>query len=538
MARPQPYTVACDGGLVTSSNSIDLLRTPGVATKLENFEVSIEGGYRRINGYTKYKVGDVTAARPSGAADTILGVFPYGDGVIACVSDDIYFSNDGATWLQINRSSVASTGDNYTAFTGRSVLNRTSQGRCSFVVFEGANFDHGELIIADGANSLYSFRMEGTGNLNTRTFFAKEITTGLPSGKGIQFITIHDQHLIAAGVEDNLNTIYFSEYNDPDSFGGTNAGSITISDQIVGIKGFREDLMIFCENSIHKLVNINVKANMRVDPITESIGCLSGYSIQEIGGDLVFLAPDGIRTVAGTARIGDIELGTVTKAIQPIMAEIARNINEYTISSLVLREKSQYRLYYTDPDLNNDQQKGIIGTLRPNGFQWSETVGLEVTDVNSSFDNSGIEVYYHGDTTGFVFTHDVGYAFDGVDINAKFQTPDYDYGDIGTLKTLHYIKISITPESDIQPTLRIKFDYADNTIPQPADIVLDDVPAPSLFGFSVFGQSIFGSPEQPLVRKALIGSGHTNNFRIFSNDQKAPYIVNGFYVDYFPSGRR
>ncbi len=54
MAASQPFTVACDGGLVKSTNSLDLLRTPGVATKLRNFEVSIEGGYRRINGYTKF----------------------------------------------------------------------------------------------------------------------------------------------------------------------------------------------------------------------------------------------------------------------------------------------------------------------------------------------------------------------------------------------------------------------------------------------------------------------------------------------------
>ena len=53
MARAQPYTVACEGGLVTASNQIDLLRNPGVATDLQNFEVSVEGGYRRINGYTK-----------------------------------------------------------------------------------------------------------------------------------------------------------------------------------------------------------------------------------------------------------------------------------------------------------------------------------------------------------------------------------------------------------------------------------------------------------------------------------------------------
>jgi hypothetical protein len=42
MARSQPFTVACEGGLVTASNQIDLLRRPGVATELENFEVSIE----------------------------------------------------------------------------------------------------------------------------------------------------------------------------------------------------------------------------------------------------------------------------------------------------------------------------------------------------------------------------------------------------------------------------------------------------------------------------------------------------------------
>jgi len=534
MARSQPYTVACDGGLLTSSNAIDLLKTPGVATKLQNFEVSIEGGYRRVNGYAKYKVGDVTAAQPAGSTATILGVFPYADGVIACVSDDIYFTNDGATWLQINRSSVSNTGDNHTAFTGRSVLNRTNQGQCTFAIAEGATFDYGEVFIADGANKIYSFRMEGTGNLNTRTFFAAEIT--VDSTNGVKFITIHDNHLIAAGVANNLNTVYHSQVNDYDNFAA--GGSFTLSDQVVGIKGFREDLILFCENSIHKLINLHSSDTVRIDPITDNVGCLSGYSIQEIGGDLLFLAADGFRTVAGTARIGDVELGTVSKQIQPIVSELARNIDDYTINSLVIREKSQYRLYYTNVNLANSAQKGIVGTLRPNGFQWSELLGLEVTSVNSNFDNNGVEVYYHGDTNGYIYTHDVGYSFDGSSINAIYETPDYDYGDFGTLKTLHYIKISITPESNIQPTLRVRYDYSSSDIPQPEDILLDSVPAPSLFGQSVFGQAIFGAAEQPLVRESLVGSGHSNNFRFSSNDSNSPYIINGFYVDYIPSGRR
>ena len=68
MAASQPYTVACSGGLVTASNQIDLLKTPGVATDLKNFEVSIEGGYRRINGYTKF--GESNSVQPTGSADT------------------------------------------------------------------------------------------------------------------------------------------------------------------------------------------------------------------------------------------------------------------------------------------------------------------------------------------------------------------------------------------------------------------------------------------------------------------------------------
>ena len=49
MANSQPFTVACEGGLIKSTNSLGLLKTPGFATTLRNFEVGTEGGYRRIS---------------------------------------------------------------------------------------------------------------------------------------------------------------------------------------------------------------------------------------------------------------------------------------------------------------------------------------------------------------------------------------------------------------------------------------------------------------------------------------------------------
>jgi hypothetical protein len=136
----------------------------------------------------------------------------------------------------------------------------------------------------------------------------------------------------------------------PTDFSGTGSGSIALEDQIEGIASFRNELFIFCTNSIFKLININDSSNIAIVPVTKNVGCLSGYSIQEIGGDLIFLAPDGFRTVAGTARIGDVELGTVSKAIQPLVTDLTENINNFVINSLVLREKSQYRLLLSKPD--------------------------------------------------------------------------------------------------------------------------------------------------------------------------------------------
>jgi len=531
MARSQPFTVACAGGLVNSANAIDLLRTPGVATELRNFEVSIEGGYRRINGYTKFGTN-----QPTGSTTDILGVMPYADGVVVCAGTDIYFTQDGTTYLQINKLSHSS-GDNYSTFTGRSVTARTGQGQVQFAMFEGAAQDYGTIIIADGANKPFSFRMEGTGDLSARTYFTEEVT--VTGTKHATFVTSHDHHLIAAGVEDNENTVYYSVYNDPLDFGGTGAGAVTISDKVVGVRGFRQDLFIFCENSIHKLININNSSTVAVVPVAENVGCLSGYSIQEIGGDLIFLAPDGLRTVAGTARIGDVELGTVSKAIQPTVTDLANNINLYTISSVVLREKSQYRLFYTNTGADNTAQRGIIGTLRPDGFQWSETRGIEVTAIGSGFNTDGIEKYYHGDTDGYIYSHDTGNNFDGNEVLARYETPNYDYGDLGTLKTLHYLRVSASAEGVVEPNVQVRFDYSSTDVPQPADLFdLGIIDPPSKFSDAVFGTNVFGGASNPLIRVPLQGSGTSNNFTVISEDTKAPYTINGFYVDYIPSGRR
>jgi len=546
----QPYALACEGGLDKSSSSFELLRRPGAATRLRNFEVDIAGGYRRINGFSAF--GGASAANPSTDND-ILGLHVYADGVIVCVSTNIYFTLDGITWLQINKASVDSGGDDYTAFTGRSAAARTSQGKAHFATFEG-DTTYGEVVITDEGSGVkpFYFKMTGTGALSDRTYFAKEITV---SGTVYpKFCTIHDKHLVVGGAATAPNTIYYSDSAkttgaDIDDF-ANDGGAIKLDDQVVGLKSFRDDLIIFCRNSIWKLSNINNSSTIAVTPITQNIGCLDGKSIQEIGGDLVFLAPDGIRTLAGTVRIGDVELGTVSRSIQPVMKDIADNIGTYNISSIVIRDKSQYRLYYGSSS-SGDAAEGIIGTLKTNEqgftqFQWSEIFGIDASAAAASgFNYSGVEKHYHGDYAGRVFNHDTGDSFlntsgTATNIVAEYQTPDLDYGDLGTLKTLKYVKVSATPEGTVATKLRIRYNFDDPDTPQPSDYSLS-IDKPSLFGTAAFGTTaghVFGAASDPITRQVVEGSGHSNYFRIFSDDQNSPYTVNGLYIDYVPSGRQ
>ena len=119
---------------------------------------------------------------------------------------------------------------------------------------------------------------------------------------------------------------------------------------------------------------------------------------------------------------------------------IANGINNFVITSGTLRSKSQYRLFYTNVSQSSSVSKGIIGTLTPNGFEWSETKGIQATGFATGLDKDGVEQLYHGDNSGYIYNHDTGNVFNPAgsasNVEAQYYTPDLDFGDIGTRKTM------------------------------------------------------------------------------------------------------
>ena len=598
----QGASITVAGGLDLVSSSHALFRTPGAATILENFESSTTGGYRRINGYTKW--GGSNSAAPSGTlTDIITGLTPYGGGVVACQGSGIYWSNNGINWLQINKDTyVTKTGTvsvssgsatvtgSGTAFTTEFSVNdriqinsinyrvlsitsntvltldsnvqtaassqvvkksgvlgsalssattilRTNQTNNQFATFE-SDGAYGSLYITDGTNKIAEFQITVSGGVNT--YYFEELASPAPANPKI--CEIFSERLVVAGQSSSTSTVVYSARLKPYDFEGSSAGEIDVGDIIVGIKVFRNSLIIFCKNSIFELTSLD--STPIIKSITKNIGCVNGNSIQEIGGDLIFLAPDGLRTVAGTARIDDVEIGSISRKILPLINNLLTNIQQFTLSSMVIRERSQYRLFYHKSGQGQSGQLGIIGTFKfdSNGvpaFEWSEAKGMDLKFCSSELNPQNEEVKFGANETGYIYEIDKGNNFDGANINAKFQTPDMDYGDNGLRKSLYTVKANIKPEGT-QPDLkmRIRYDFESTDVPQPGSVAVGTLAATSLYGTAVFGTATYGAVTLPSKRMLVTGSGFSNNFRFFSNDTNAAYAVNGLFVSFIAGGRR
>lgn len=493
-----PFVVRLGGGLVLDKDTFSI--PPGAALQLQNFEPDINGGYRRINGFTKFDSNQV-----GGSTGTILGIHIYKDQAIVAKGTSVF----------------KSTGSGYTSID----TGRTSAGRYTFANF---NFNNTEkMVFCDGTNRPSAFDNSSITDLSNA-----------PSDP--QFVAIFKNHVFFAGMSTNPQEVVFSSPFDETDYSTTNgAGTLKVDSAVKALKVFRDRLFIFCEDEIFFLAGASI-ADFQMQPVTRSIGCVDGFSVQEIAGDLIYLAPDGLRTIAGTEKIGDVELGTVSKQIQPRLD----NVSTDRISSVVIRSKSQYRLFFPTDSGGTTSSPGIIGVIKAGveggvGWEYADLRGIKAACCTSGF-ISGTETVLHGGYDGYVYKQESGNDFDGTDMAAIYRGPDYTMGDAGIRKMMQRIIWNYDNEGTVDSTFRIRYDFNSSETPQPASYTLTTGAAVAIYGntASTYGTAVYGSSGTPLVRQSVEGGGFTVAVRLDDVAGAAPISLKGYQLEFTPGGRR
>jgi hypothetical protein len=658
MDQLQTYSFEFRGGLVSNLSPLQHgTQLPGSARLLRNFEPSIDGGYRRIEGFDKYSTSFVPAygqpkvqgggqtgttliisnihtapiagdtftisgvsgaytIAPSGVSynnvykqatltlttslasspadkasitftshtGVVKGVVAWENTVLAYRNSDVYVT-PGNTYSQINipshgtvlvngagqtgstlavdgltsipqigeTFSVAGIENVYTVLAIPTVTSTaatlsiypalaSSPANNASVTWLSSSRSDGELLrstkyklagvnkvmCVDGYN--YPFTWDGT------TFVT--LSSAPSDVYAASFVVYHKNQMFFAKGE----TITFTApYTDSDFSAANGAGVINVGGNITGLIVFRESLIIFTEKTISQLVG-NTIQDFVLQPITKNVGCVASDTIEEIGGDVIFLGPEGLRLLSATDRLGDFNLGVVSKPIQEEMTTLIASSSSF--SSCVIKQKSQYRIFGYNNNITSNNSKGVIGTQTvgndTSNMSWAETIGIKAYVCDSDYTNQ-VEVLVFANNDGYVYRMESGNSFDGNNIIASFATPFVYINDPRVRKTFYKMVLYTDPLGSVETSVNLKLDFDTLDSIQPDTIVLsNNTTTAGFYGSNnaKYGVTVYGSKLKNQFETQLIGSGFSASLQFVSEGINAPFSLDAATIEFSTHDRR
>lgn len=511
MDRWSNLPVVCRGGIrLDIERQVLGTQYPGAALDLVNYEPSVDGGYRRILGFAKYSTTQVPGT------GNILAVQPALDGVFAVRktgSDNALYYSTGGSW--------------------GSVLNTTTRtGTPSKARILPYNIVEEAIVVTDGVNPAGKWDGSNYTHLNG---------SGAPSAPKYA-TTFRNRLVLAPG--STASSVVLSAPADDENFNGLDgAVELKVSDTVLGIATFREVLYIFCKNSIHKVEGQTV-SNFVVGDVSKEIGCLGHDTIQELGGDVIYLSQTGFRSLAATERFNDLELGVVSRGIQSILTpKLTLDENDY--SSVVIPSKNQYRCFFYASGTADGETVNFMGKLTDNPidpkgqYEWAKLAAVRASCAGHSYDNETELTVFANADDGYVYEMESGNSFDGANIPYRWYSPYMTFSNGQIRKVLHKVDLYTELTGTLDATLAVRFDQSGSNVLQPETIQLGATTSASVYGpSSLYGTATYATTFYPVLKENLVGSGFTAQFRIYGADTKEPHRFDTLDITYAAKGRR
>lgn len=507
----ETFPIEFRGGLISNQSPLQQgINSVGSATLLQNYEPAKQGGYSKLRGYDKAYAAAVSGSgRMLGLAvvDTTKAVAIRSNGTVSQ-----YWYNAGAGWT--SAGTAASLG---------------SRVRFTRINFNGTP----KIVFVDGVNapSVYNTVTNGL------VFLTTAPAEVLASSSVIEF----KSHVFYAKGDVLSFTAPFVE---DDFLVANGAGTIRVGSNITGLAVFRNTLIVFSEGRVQQVTGSSV-SDFALQPITEDIGCIDGNTIQEIGGDIIYLAPDGLRLLSATDRNDDFALEI---ASDPISKDANTFLNSGgTFSSLVIREKNQYRIFSYINSETPQVSKGLLAVKfsdqGASRIEWATTKGIRAAVSDSAYTGSFERIIFANED-GYIYRMDVGNSFDSLPIEAIFETPYMPISDPQIRKTFYKMTLYVTPNGGLDLKANIRYDFGRVNgflVIQPPTIdFMASGTAVFTYGSSgsVYGTAIYGGELDKVYSKMLIGSGKTFSIRFEENSTNPSHTLDSAIVEFKPLDRQ
>ena len=141
-------------------------------------------------------------------------------------------------------------------------------------------------------------------------------------------------------------------------------------------------------------------------------------------------------------ELATLNLARLVSNVQKRFQELT-DVDEFT--SLVIPDKTQYRIFFSNASTARASTKGIIAVRRGEGYEFGDTLGIRANATDSTV-VAGETFVLHGDFDGYVYRQEQGNEFDGNTIVGKYRSPDLTMGDAGIRKNFQRVIINYAPE--------------------------------------------------------------------------------------------
>lgn len=494
-----------EGGLITNLGRLEQgIQAPGSATMLRNFEPSVQKGYSKILGYEKF------SAEPIPNTGQVFSAIMLSQAKALVMRNSVYYVSQGSDWTRkVTAPNLGATK----------------------VRHDHYNFNGNEMVVlVDGLNRPAYYNVTND-------------TMGFDSGAPTDVVG-------ASIVKVFKGSLFFSKgpllsftapYADQDYATGNGAGVINVGTEITGLTVFRDQLIIFGVDKIFYLAG-NTSEDFELQPIADKTGCLSHESIQEVGGDILYLGPDGIRYLSATQKNNDFGLERASVNIQNDMTKFAKNNSIF--ASTVIRAKSQYRIFTFTSSLPRRVSQGWLATRyadqTASNIQWGQVVGMKVYSCDSrQFDRQEIIVFSSDDD--YLYKMENGNSFDGEAIDCLFETPFMPITDPRKRKTVYKHSLYASMNGKFTLTCSVKLDYRASGIIQPPSFLIGaNEGGGAIFGdgISKFGTSVFSSPVRDQFVNNIVGSGLTFSLRYEDSSTNPSYNLDYVILEFRENERR
>lgn len=500
----QSFPVSFSGGLITNLGLLEHgASAPGSAKTLINFESALGGGYKKVLGYSKF----VTAPVPSTELGKIAASIVVDDaGVLAARGKKYYYAETATSWTEVGTVAL-------------NIPHRVRHTRYNFGLGE-------KIILVDGANLPRVF------DVATKT--VEVASTSVDTQAATHVCAFADRLFYARGPLLTYSNMFSHGGFDP----AVGAGSLSFKGDITGLIVFRDKLIIFQEDGIDQLSG-KTEADFAIAPITRKSGCPWPDSIQEVGGDILYRGPDGVRFLSATEKVDDFALSRASEQVQDNITQ--DYVASENLVSLVVRGKNQYRLFQYSPT-SSSSQKGFICTRTidqtATGAEWSELRGFKVFCADS-FSYEGSETILFSDGETHIYQMEWGNSFDGAPIYCEFQTPFWVFEDPSVRKTFYKHKGYFKIEGEFSLETQLVLNFEEEGVIQPASkMFAKNVPANSAYGAALYGSAVYSSFSKKEFAENLVGSGFSASVVYKNNDSNPSFTISSLDLQFSYNDRR